>query len=137
MEECIFCGIIDKKVAAHTIYENESVCCFLDTHPINKGHILVVPKIHFQEFSEVDIHILQEVIRIAQKMAVLIEEILHTDGITVLQENGIFKDIEHYHIHIIPRYRDDGFYFVEPETVVTQEDSTKLKEQMRVHLDTK
>ena len=54
MEDCIFRKIISKSQNAHIIYENEYVCCFLDKHPINKGHILVDPKKHYQELSEVD-----------------------------------------------------------------------------------
>ncbi|MEK3796888.1 HIT family protein [Peribacillus sp. FSL H8-0477] len=98
MSKCIFCQIISKEIDAYMIYENELVCCFLDNDPINKGHLLVVPKKHYQEFPEVDRESLIEVITVAQRAARALESILNTDGLTVMQNNGIFKDVEHYHI---------------------------------------
>ncbi|MGN7410288.1 HIT family protein [Sporosarcina sp. SAFN-010] len=134
MVSCIFCEIIHKKVEAYIIYENEHVCCFLDKFPINKGHILIVPKTHCPEFRDVDEKSLNEVINLAKKMAILLENLYPTDGITILQENGIFKDVEHYHMHVIPRYKDDGFYLVEPENAVKLEDFMELKIKMKAYL---
>ncbi|WP_369436394.1 HIT domain-containing protein [Lysinibacillus fusiformis] len=62
------------------IYENDFVCCFLDKFPINKGHVLVVPKKHYQEFSDVDSQSLSEVILTAQKVSILLKKLLITDG---------------------------------------------------------
>ncbi|MEB1808345.1 MAG: HIT family protein [Bacillaceae bacterium] len=126
MNNCIFCKIISKTEDAYIIYENESVCCFLDKYPINKGHILVVPKKHYQEFSEVEADCLTEVILAAQQVATALEKLLNIDGITIMQNNGIFKDVEHYHMHIIPRYKNDGFSWVEPEIEISQEDFISL-----------
>lgn len=134
MESCIFCEIIHKKVEAHIIFENEYVCCFLDKYPINKGHILIVPKTHYAEFRNVDEKSLSEVMNLAKKMAILLEHLFPTDGITILQENGIFKDVEHYHMHVIPRYKDDGFYLVEPENGVKPEDFMELTIKMQEYL---
>jgi histidine triad (HIT) family protein len=134
METCIFCQITAKKSEAYIIYENNWVCCFLDKFPINKGHVLVVPKKHYQEFSEVDEKSLIEVILAAQKAAKAIETLLKTDGITIMQNNGIFKDVEHYHMHIIPRYKDDGFSWVEPEITVNQDEFVDLKTSLQDYL---
>ncbi|MBK5501729.1 HIT family protein [Peribacillus sp. TH14] len=116
------------------IYENELVCCFLDKFPINKGHVLVVPKTHYQEFSEVDGKSLNEVILISQKVAISLENLLNTDGITIMQENGIYKDVEHYHMHIIPRFKGDGFSWIEPEITVNQVDFMDLKISLQGYL---
>lgn len=126
METCIFCEIIYKNEDAYIIYEDDYICCFLDKYPINKGHILVVPKKHYQEFSEVDKDSLTKVILTSQKVATALEKILNTDGITVMQNNGIFKDVEHYHMHIIPRFVNDGFSWVEPEIEVTKDEFISL-----------
>ena len=122
MSECIFCQIISKEIDAYMVYENELVCCFLDKDPINKGHLLVVPKKHYQEFREVDRESLIEVIIVAQRAARAHESILNTDGLTVMQNNGIFKDVEHYHMHIVPRFKGDGFSWVEPEISFNEDD---------------
>ncbi|MBK5458325.1 MULTISPECIES: HIT family protein [unclassified Peribacillus] len=134
METCIFCEIIQKKAEAYIIYENELVCCSLDKFPINKGHVLVVPKTHYQEFSEVDGKSLNEVILISQKVAISLENLLNTDGITIMQENGIYKDVEHYHMHIIPRFKGDGFSWIEPEITVNQVDFMDLKISLQGYL---
>ncbi|THE11635.1 HIT family protein [Bacillus timonensis] len=126
MDTCIFCEIVSKKEDAFIIYENAYVCCFLDKYPINKGHILVVPKKHYQEFSEVDKDSLTQVILTSQQIATALENLLNTDGITILQNNGIFKDVEHYHMHIIPRFLNDGFSWVEPENAVSKEEFISL-----------
>ncbi|MFS0824652.1 HIT family protein [Bacillus sp. 1P02SD] len=126
METCIFCEIICKNEDAYIIYKDAYICCFLDKYPINKGHILVVPKKHYQEFSEVDKDSLTQVILASQKVATPLEKILNTDGITIMQNNGIFKDVEHYHMHIIPRFVNDGFSWVEPEIEVTKDEFFSL-----------
>lgn len=115
MKSCLFCNIIEKKEQAYIIYENERVCCFLDADPINKGHILIVPKKHYAEFTEVDSHCLTEIILIAQQMARIMAKLLHVDGITIMQNNGIFNDIGHYHMHIFPRFEGDGFSWIDPD----------------------
>ncbi|WP_313888830.1 HIT family protein [Peribacillus sp. TH24] len=110
------------------------MCCSLDKFPINKGHVLVVPKTHYQEFSEVDGKSLNEVILISQKVAISLENLLNTDGITIMQENGIYKDVEHYHMHIIPRFKGDGFSWIEPEITVNQVDFMDLKISLQGYL---
>ncbi|MFC7365447.1 HIT family protein [Bhargavaea changchunensis] len=131
MPSCIFCDIINRKAEANIVYEDELVCCFLDKFPINPGHILVVPKRHAVEFTEVDPKSLQSVILAAQKAARAIESTLGTDGITVMQNNGAFKDVEHYHMHIVPRYIGDGFGWTEPEIDAATVDFHSLEKKFR------
>lgn len=131
MESCIFCEIIAKKEKSYMIFENDFVCCFLDKYPINKGHVLVVPKKHYQEFSEVDSKSLTEVILASQRVARSLETLLNTDGITIMQNNGIFKDVEHYHMHVIPRYKGDGFSWIEPDIDVSEEEFEVLQSKLQ------
>ncbi|UCZ51481.1 HIT family protein [Bacillus shivajii] len=130
MDNCIFCKIISKTEDANIIYENEYVCCFLDKYPINKGHILVVPKKHYQELKDVDQESLSKVILASQLVATALEKLLYTDGITIMQNNGIFKDVEHYHMHIIPRFKNDGFSWIEPDIKVSKEDFISLSDNL-------
>lgn len=129
--DCIFCDIISKKADAYIIFENEHVCCFLDKYPINKGHVLVIPKKHYPEFTDVDKESLSQVILIAQKIAEALERLLDTDGITIMQDNGIFKDVEHYHMHIIPRFLKDGFSWVEPEIKVLEDEFASVSLELK------
>lgn len=132
---CLFCNIISGKQPAHIIYENDLVCCFLDKYPINQGHILIVPKKHYREFSEVDPESLAEVMISAQKMSRLLEGTFKTDGITMLQNNGIFKDVEHYHLHVFPRYIGDGFSWIEPNVDIQEvNDFENVARSLKKHL---
>ncbi|GGE61118.1 diadenosine tetraphosphate (Ap4A) HIT family hydrolase [Priestia taiwanensis] len=126
MNSCIFCEIISKREKAYIVYENEHVCCFLDKFPINKGHVLVVPKKHYVEFSELDAITLQEVALASQKIGIALEKLLDADGVTFMQNNGIFKDVDHYHMHIVSRFKDDGFSWVEPNFEMTERDFESL-----------
>ena len=134
MGGCIFCKIISKEAEAQILYENDYVCCFLDKYPINKGHVLVVPKKHYPEFTDVDQESLSQIIIMSQRVAAQIQKVLNTDGITIMQNNGVFKDVEHYHMHIIPRYCKDGFDWVEPEVSVSQEDFAEIGSILRSSL---
>ncbi|CAM5223054.1 Diadenosine tetraphosphate (Ap4A) HIT family hydrolase OS=Ureibacillus acetophenoni OX=614649 GN=SAMN05877842_11796 PE=4 SV=1 [Ureibacillus acetophenoni] len=129
--ECIFCEIIAKKEKSYTIYENNYVIAILDIDPINNGHVLVIPKKHYEEFTEVDQDTLSNVIFVAQKIARVIEEILQPDGITVMQNNGVFKDVNHYHMHVFPRFENDGFGWVEPDFEVNEEDLIAIFERLK------
>ncbi|MET3574440.1 GNAT family N-acetyltransferase [Bhargavaea ullalensis] len=131
MTSCIFCDIIAGWAPAHIVYEDEHVCCFLDKYPINPGHVLVVPKVHVPEFTEVAQDSLSAVIRAAQKIARAIEGQLGTDGVTIMQNNGIFKDVDHYHLHVVPRFKGDGFGWVEPDTDASSIDFPSLEKKLR------
>ncbi|KZE37212.1 HIT family hydrolase [Bhargavaea cecembensis] len=131
MSSCIFCDIINRIAEAHIIYEDDLVCCFLDKFPINPGHVLVVPKRHAQEFTDVDPESLKAVILAAQKATRAIESAFGTDGITVMQNNGAFKDVEHYHMHIVPRYKGDGFGWTEPEIDLASVNFDFLEKKIR------
>lgn len=131
---CLFCDIVAKKEPGYIVYENDLVCCFLDRYPINQGHVLVVPKRHYQEFSEVDAESLTEIIHAAQKIARSLEQVFDTNGMTILQNNGIFKDVDHYHMHVFPRFEGDGFSWIEPSTEVNKQDFESVCEKLKVHL---
>ena len=135
METCIFCNIINREAPARILFENERVCCFLDKYPITKGHVLVVPKTHSPEFKDVDPVSLSEVIKAAQKMAIVLEETLHPDGITIMQDGGAFKDVDHYHMHIIPRFKGDGISVIEPDTTVEEAENERLYAEMKAAFD--
>jgi histidine triad (HIT) family protein len=90
-----------------------------------------VPKRHAVEFTDVDLESLKAVILAAQKAARAIESTFGTDGITVMQNNGAFKDVEHYHMHIVPRYIGDGFGWTEPEIDLASVDFHSLDKKIR------
>ena len=113
---CIFCEIAAKTVPSRIVYENESVLAFLDHDPISTGHVLVIPKQHYAELDEIPPALLTGLMTTVQKLSRALKTVYSPDGITIMQNGGIFNDTGHFHIHLFPRYRNDGFSFTEPES---------------------
>ena len=108
--ECIFCKIIDGEIPAIKVLDEELVIAFMDINPSNQGHMLVVPKRHAENIFEIPESDLAATIRAVKRCANAVKEALNAEGITVLQLNGRASDqiIPHFHIHIIPRWENDG-----------------------------
>ncbi len=109
--DCIFCDIINKKLNAEILYEDEFTISFLDINPMNYGHALVIPKSHFENFLDVKEEYLSPVIKVTQHVSKAIKLSLKPDGINIIANNGAAagQSIYHFHFHIIPRFSDDGF----------------------------
>jgi histidine triad (HIT) family protein len=101
--------IVSKKINASILFESKNVIAFLDHEPISKGHILVCPKEHFKSISNVPLPILTEIMAVTQDLHSKICDVYSPDGVTILQNNGVFNDLNHFHLHIIPRNKNDGF----------------------------
>lgn len=89
---------------------------FLDINPINEGHTLIVPKKHILDIEESDQTIRLEIMNAAALLSRALKEHYFPDGISMMQNGGLFNDVNHYHMHIFPRYKDDGFSWVEPHS---------------------
>ena len=121
-DKCIFCKIIDGKLPAHTIFENDHSIAFLDINPINPGHVLVIPKKHYKNLSEMDESIGVELF----KTVMVVEKVVAESGCAgtnVFQNNGKLagQEIEHVHFHIVPRYPDDSIRFKYKKIRVSEE----------------
>lgn len=102
--DCIFCKIINGEIPSCTIYEDEIVKVFLDIHPEANGHMLIIPKKHILNLDDMDLDTLNHIMEIAKKMKKLLEEKLHIDGLTLIQNNGAVQEVKHYHLHLKPYY---------------------------------
>ena len=107
--DCIFCKIVKGKIPSTKIYEDEDVYAFLDIHPANKGHTLVIPKEHYETFNKMPTMVLQHLIAITQKIARAIDRSQHADGYNILMNNhpAAGQIVSHAHCHIIPRFAND------------------------------
>ncbi|MBO5208373.1 MAG: HIT family protein [Lachnospiraceae bacterium] len=106
---CIFCDIANRKMETQIVYEDELVMAFLDHEPINEGHILLIPKKHYLDVEELPKETLHHLMDISQKLVTAIKKEYRPDGYSIMQNGGAFNDIGHYHLHIFPRYSNDGF----------------------------
>ncbi len=110
MYDCIFCKIIKGELPCSKVYETNNVLAFLDIGPVNKGHTLVVPKKHFTNIFDIEQKDLDEVSNVVRKIAPAVKKAVNADGINVMSSNGeaAGQVVMHSHIHIIPRFKDDG-----------------------------
>jgi len=108
--DCVFCKIRDGKLPAMKVYEDERTLVFMDINPLNAGHCLVVTKTHAETIWEASEADLQAAITVAKKIALALREAVKPDGLNLLQANGAaaFQSVPHFHLHLIPRWNNDG-----------------------------
>ncbi len=108
MDDCIFCKIIRGEIPSYKVYETEDVFVMLDINPLSKGHLLVIPKGHYENIHEIPEEILMKVSSVTKEMAERIKERLNPEGIIIMQNNGrkAGQSVFHYHTHIKPVYED-------------------------------
>ena len=108
--DCVFCKIRDGQLPSMKIYEDEHTLAFMDINPLNGGHCLVVTRTHAPTIWDADEAELQAAILAAKKLATALREAVKPDGLNVLQANGAaaFQSVPHFHLHLIPRWNNDG-----------------------------
>lgn len=109
-DNCIFCKIIAGEIPSYTLYEDEKFKVILDMGPATKGHALILPKNHYANFYEQPEEDSVDTIKLAKKMMQRMTDKLKCDGFNIVQNNGEVagQTIFHYHMHLIPRYNNDG-----------------------------
>lgn len=109
-EECIFCKIVKGEIPSYKLYEDDSIISFLDIFPIHPGHALVVPKKHSVDIFDTDEETLRQMISAAKKIAPAVMKGAGADGINLGMNNreAAGQEVPHAHIHVIPRYAEDG-----------------------------
>lgn len=107
--DCEFCNIALHKKPVKMIREDDLVCAFLDMDPINEGHILIIPKKHVPDIDEMDERTLNRMMVMAKELVAALKEVFHPEGYSIMQNGGVFNDTGHFHLHVFPRYRGDGF----------------------------
>ncbi len=107
---CIFCKIANGEIPSSTVYEDEMFRVILDLSPATKGHALVLPKQHFRNIFDIDEKTASKLFVVASKVARAMKETLKCDGMNIVQNNEEIagQTVFHFHLHIIPRYTDDG-----------------------------
>ena len=105
MQNCIFCKIIKGKIPCNKIHENKNFLAFLDIQPVSNGHILVIPKKHIVWMQEADDKTISEIFKLAKKLMLALKMGIKCDYV---QESVGGTDIPHFHVHLIPRYFNDG-----------------------------
>lgn len=110
MENCIFCKIVDGKIPSFTVYEDDNYKAMMDINPANLGHILVIPKNHHENIFDIEENTLCALFRVVKKVSCVLKSVLNCDGINIVQNNkeAAGQTVNHFHVHVIPRYKGDG-----------------------------
>ena len=114
MNECVFCRIIANKLAASFVFQDETVCAFLDIQPINPGHLLIVPRIHAKAMNDLPVATARHMMEVAQQlMSGLRRTSPQCKGVNLFLADGeaAGQEVDHVHLHVIPRHSNDGFGF--------------------------
>jgi len=107
---CVFCKIVEGTVPSLRVLENEHVLAFLDINPLAPGHLLVIPKRHFERLDQMPEELTAEIARMLPKLGRAVATAAGAMGYNLLQNNGACAGqvVEHVHFHLIPRVPGDG-----------------------------
>ncbi len=111
--DCVFCKIVNGEIPSERVVETEKVLAFLDLYPVNKGHVLVIPRQHYFRLDEIDATTLHQMVEVAQKVAAAQVYGLSAEGYNLVMNNGEVagQEILHAHMHVIPRFSNDQMRF--------------------------
>jgi histidine triad (HIT) family protein len=111
--DCIFCKIVAKEIPATVVYEDDDVLVIMDIGPIVKGHALVISKKHHDPVTETPDAVLAKLHLAAKRIAQAQMNALGADGVNIMQNNGTAagQEVPHIHVHVIPRYKEDGHHW--------------------------
>lgn len=106
MENCIFCKIANHIIPSSVVYEDDDVIAFLDISQATKGHTLVIPKAHYDNFLTVPKDVMNKVMNVAQRIGQVLIKNFKAKGINILSNcyEAAGQTVMHFHVHVIPRY---------------------------------
>jgi histidine triad (HIT) family protein len=135
LPETIFDKILSHEIPADVVYEDEYTFAFLDIHPNHIGHTLVIPKKRVRNIFDLDPETLKHLMTTVQKLSIAVKKGVHADGINIAMNNGpaAGQVVFHAHIHIIPRFTNDGFVFF-PHTEYKPGEAAEVAEKIRTQL---
>ncbi len=109
-DNCIFCKLANHVFPTNLIFEDDDFSVILDNGPATKGHALILPKEHFANLYEIPEELAGKAFILAKRLASRMTDTLNCDGFNLVQNNGetAGQTVFHFHIHLIPRYRNDG-----------------------------
>lgn len=108
-DDCIFCKLANGEIPTNALYEDDIVKVIFDANPAAKGHVLILPKEHFDNIYELDDDTAAHVFKVAAKISKAYKKALDFDGLNIVQNNGEVagQTVFHFHMHIIPRIKGD------------------------------
>lgn len=135
-EDCIFCKIANGEIPSTTLYEDEMFRVILDLGPAARGHALILPKEHFDNLYELDDAYASKAMLLARKMSKAMVKALDADGFNIVQNNGeaAGQTVFHFHMHLIPRYKEKQGIIEWTPGETTPEDMADIAQKVQENL---
>lgn len=129
---CIFCKLANGIIPTNSIYEDDNFNVILDASPAAKGHALIIPKEHCADLLEAPDSVLSEIMKTAKKVGNGIMKATGCDGINIMQNNreAAGQTVFHLHVHVIPRFIDDGIDFEYEHLELTDSDFSQMAKKI-------
>jgi histidine triad (HIT) family protein len=110
-ESCIFCDLVLGAAEVSVCYEDSTAIAFMDIQPVNLGHTLVVPRVHYESFLDLPHDVGMHLFDVAMRLGPVIRRVSGAEGMNLVVNSGAAagQDVFHYHVHLIPRRDGDGF----------------------------
>jgi histidine triad (HIT) family protein len=135
MDDCIFCKIVKGDIPSYKVYEDEKVYAFLDIKPLSKGHILILPKEHYENVFDTPKELYGYMFEVAKKIAEHIKEKYNPKGIFINQNNGQMagQSIMHVHLHVKPIYDESQKHSEETKRMeLSKEEMKNIHEDLKI-----
>ena len=109
--QCPFCDLVRGAGEASVCYEDSVAIAFMDIQPVNAGHVLVVPRTHFESLEDLPPDVAMHLFEVALKLEPAVRKVTGAEGMNMVVNSGraAGQDVFHYHVHVIPRRVGDGF----------------------------
>ena len=109
---CVFCQIVSGEAPASIVHQDDECCVFMDTSPINPGHILIVPRLHATYLRDLDEELGAGMFKLALRISGALRRCgVKADGLNMYLADGEAggQEVFHVHLHLFPRFEGDGF----------------------------
>lgn len=132
-EDCLFCKIAKGEIHSATVYEDSHFTVILDVNPATKGHCLIIPKEHFDNIYDLDGETAGKLFALATCIARAMKDALKCDGLNLVQNNGEVagQTVNHFHLHLIPRYEGDGLNLNWPQQEISGEQLEEIRQSIK------
>lgn len=136
MDKDIFCKIVDGEIPCYKLYEDDDVLAFLDISQVTKGHTLVIPKKHYDTFLACPKELMNKVMDVAQRIGQVSIKIFGARGVNILTNcyEAAGQTVKHFHVHVIPRYKEEDGFMVEMKENAEGLNLPALAEEIKINL---
>ncbi len=131
LQECPFCQIIQGKIVTIKIYESKNILAVLDVNPVTRGHVLVMPKQHYQFLTQLPDSLLFGIFNFVKHIIPAIIKTVKSQGVAISILQGKEQTVPHFIVNITPRFENDKLDFTWKRLKLQKEELEKIAASIR------